>query len=379
MRSRIFIMIIFVILLPSLNYQNQVSAQIEIPDAFIYLSDFSEIEVDGVISENEYPQSITINSINGEFVNYLSWVHNTTHLAIGLTFNSTGWIGIGLGEVGSGMASADIIVASIVNDQVTIYDMYATGRNVTIEDIDSYIDLNYVAGSETADQTILEMIIPLQSGDTDGNDHNWQVNNTYGFFTAYHQDLDDITVIHTSHSPILSTKLLHSSANVKEIQIEFEIVELNNGTTLILSANVIDVIVNNAVPDLKIEFYRKTEFGRLLLGSDSTDASGNANITIDIHFSGNVSLFAYYAGSEFIERNEVAQYWLSPIPYQSDDEKFGDLRDTFNDEFLIRHFLTGLLVIILLILTIAYLTVFRDLIKLFNLRNDERGTEEEIE
>jgi hypothetical protein len=361
------------VLLPSSNNHNQVFAQTDTPDAYIYFSDFSEINIDGIINENEYPQSIAISSLN-----YLSWVHNNTHLAIGLTFNCTGWIGIGLGEVGSGMASADMIVASITNNQVSISDMYATGRNTTIEDSDSYIDLNQVAGSETTDQTILEMIIPLQSSDTAGNDHNWQVNNTYGFFTAYHEDSDDFTVEHTSHSPKLTTRLLPTPANVKVIELDFNI-EVTNITTLILSAHVTDLILNSSVSDLEIEFYRKTEFGRLLLGSDPTDVNGNASITIDIDFSGNVSLLAYYAGSEFIEKSEVAQNWLSPIPYQDDDEKFGDLRDTFNDEFLIRHFLTGLLIIILIVLTLAYLTVFTDLAKLFNLRNHVHKTEEEVE
>lgn len=378
MRNRLKILIILIVLLHFYNFQNQVHAQTETPDAYIYLGDFSRINVDAIIDENEYPQTIIINSINGEFVNYLSWVHNNTHLAIGLTFNSTGWIGIGLGEVGSGMTSADMIVASITNDQVNISDMYATGRNATIEDSDSYIDLNQVSGSETAGQTILEMIIPLQSSDTAGNDHNWQVNNTYGFFTAYHQDSDDFNDIHTSHSPKLTVRLLPTPANVKEIQLDF-IIEVMNMTKLILSAHVTDLIINSSVSDLEIEFYRKTEFGRLLLGSDPTDDNGNASITIDIDFSGNVSLLAYYAGSEFIEKSEVTQNWLSPRPFQDDDEKFGDLRDTFNDEFLIRHFLTGLLIIMLIVLTIAYLTVFNDLVKLFNLRNHTRETEEEVE
>jgi hypothetical protein len=375
MNNRIIIAILIIGLLNSYCVSINVSAaDVEAPDAYLFLTDVDEIVLDGIIEENEYPDTIVINTALGGYSNNLSWGHNTTHLAIGMVFNCTGWVAIGLGDVGIAMAGADVIMGSVDGDQVTVKDMSSEGYSSPEGDDVSYIQSNNIAGSESSGQTILELIIPLQSNDVDGKDHNWLVNNTYGFFTSFHETEDDFTVPHGigTHSQSLTVEILSIPAEVKEIQMTMSITNGIDPNILVLETLIVGVDDNKPIKGLEIGFYRKTLYGVLLYGSAITDENGLATTEITIDFSGNITFVALYQGSILIKRSETTETLLIEEPADDlADQEFDDLRDTFNDKHLIRNFLLILLYIVLSILLIMYTTVVFDLYQVYRLRNEK--------
>jgi hypothetical protein len=327
------------------------------------------ITLDGEIGNEEYTDTILVTDLGGDFVNTLSWDHNFTHLAIGMVFEATGWVSIGLGEIGVSMFSADIIMAYVVGNQVTIKDMHGTGLEEPTEDLDSYIQANLVAGLDNSTHTTLELIIPMQSDDVAGKDHDWHSNNTYGFFTAFHSTIDDFTTEHTSHSTSLKVEVVSFPAEPKEIDIKMNVTSIIAGN-ITLTVEVKGIDDNLPLVGLEINFYRKTLYGRLLYGSAISDGGGIAKTEISVETTGNVTFAAIYEGSALIKRT-IYEKWIviDPIDDTPSEEEFGDLRDTFNDKFLIRHFLLIILYIMLAGLLIMYVSVFFDLGHIFRLRN----------
>ncbi|MHA2027750.1 MAG: DOMON domain-containing protein [Candidatus Kariarchaeaceae archaeon] len=370
MSNRTFLTLVFVCVLifPISNQFVMVNGQA--PDAFLYFSDLDAITLDGSIGIGEYADTIIVKDLSGDFVNLLSWGHNHTHLAIGMVFESTGWVAIGLGDVGVSMFNADIIMAYVIGSQVTIKDMFGTGLVEPTEDSDSYIQANLVAGIDNSTHTTLELIIPMRSNDSLGKDHNWITNNTYGFFTAFHDTIDDFTTEHTSHSTTLNVEVVSFLAEPREIDIKMNVTTGVIPGNVTLSVEVKRIDDNLPMVGLEINFYRKTLYGRLLYGSAVSDGDGIAQTEISVETSGNVTFIAIYEGSAFIKRGE-SEKWLiiDPIGETTSEEEFGDLRDTFNDEFLIRHFLLIILYIMLAGLFLMYVSVVFDLGQIFRLRN----------
>jgi hypothetical protein len=107
-----------------------------------------------------------------------------------------------------------------------------------------------------------------------------------------------------------------------------------------------------------------------LYGSAVSDGDGIAQTEISVETSGNVTFIAIYEVSAFIKRGESEKWFIiHPIGETTSEEEFGDLRDTFNDEFLIRHFLLIILYIMLAGLFLMYVSVVFDLGQIFRLRN----------
>ncbi len=372
MRNKMNIILLIISLVSSLNYSIAVSTiESDAPDAYLFLTDLDNIVLDGIIEEEEYPDTVAMTDISGTIVNYLSWGHNNTHLAIGLVFNATGWVAIGLGEVGLSMGTADLIMGSVDGNQVIVKDMYTHGVNIPTEDNDTYIQSKFTAGRESSDQTFIEIIIPLQSSDVTGHDHNWSTNNTYGFFTAFNDIDDDFNSKHTLYSRPFTVTVLTITALVIEIQLTMNITESLEPGKLIISALVVGKDDNEPINHLEIGFYRDTLFGKLLYGSAFSNETGFAITEIILDFFGNVTFIALYEGSEFVKRNEISMTsYFEPSTVQS-KEDFGDLRDVFNDKYLIRSFLLILLYIIISALFIAFLTVIFDLGQIFRFRNEK--------
>lgn len=379
MRHQLILIILIIGILDSSNYLYTVSASdVGAPDAYLYVADLNEIILDGVIEDDEYPDTIRINDIQGNYVNDLSWGHNNTHLAIGMAFEGTGWVSIGLGEIGVTMFGADIIMGSVSGNQVIIKDMHSTGQAIPIEDQDSYIQPNNVAGIEADGQTLIELIIPLQSDDIVGNDHNWFVNNTYGFYTAYHETDDNFNSTHTAHSGHLTVKVVDNPPEAIEIQLTLNATVNQDSDTILLSSKTVGIIDNKPVPWIEISFYRRTLYGYLLYNTSISDENGIATTEIVVDFRGNVTLTAMYTGSENYKRAEITTWVIIDYLVQTEEE-FNDLRDTFNDKYLIRNFLLILLYVILIILLISYVSVVLDLFLLYRSRYKEISLAEESE
>jgi hypothetical protein len=91
-----------------------------------------------------------------------------------------------------------VLVAVDAEGQVVARDDYGIGTMSHAADVDSggMDDILSVAGSETADQTTVEFVIPLDSGDP--FDKPLTAGETYGLLVAYNATSDDFTQKHTS-------------------------------------------------------------------------------------------------------------------------------------------------------------------------------------
>ncbi len=175
-------------------------------DTKLYYNNFSSLNLDGTINEGEYSTTFDVPDHldkQNVFIT-VSWSHNGTHLAMGIVGKLTGWVGFGMNEPGKGMAGSDMVIASVEGSTVTVGDYHATGNVPPTQDTNQFpID---AAGKEENGQTTIEMVIPLTSDDTEGQDHNWKVGGTYGFFFAAHESSDTLTY-HTWHSDLFTVEI----------------------------------------------------------------------------------------------------------------------------------------------------------------------------
>ncbi len=193
------LLLVFIPLL-CISLLNPVSAQNN--EVMLYNSDLNLITTDGIVNQDEYPQTIAIWNYKNEFtLAHLSWAHNGTHLSIGIVAELTGFIAFGMNSEdysGNAMTGANMIVASVVGEDITIGDYHAIGQTAPIIDDDEYTSLQSAQGQEQGGVTSVEFTIPLTSDDTD--DITWRVNNKYSFFLAGSKDSDLLTYHENYHT-----------------------------------------------------------------------------------------------------------------------------------------------------------------------------------
>ena len=146
--------------------------------------------IDGVIVTGEYPHKTTIAGVD------IYWANDDQRLRIGLVAPGTGYVSIGL-DPERQMEGANIIIAAMHAGELTIRDDYGHEPLAHIEDTvrggqDNIID---AAGNEWPDQTVVEFIIPLDSGDA--MDKPLVAGHEYTILVAYHSMLDSFSNRHT--------------------------------------------------------------------------------------------------------------------------------------------------------------------------------------
>ena len=179
-------------------------------DATMYQSDFDTIILDGEISTDEYGITMVLpNSADNKNFIELSWSHNTTHLAVGLSGELSGWMGFGQNSEGNGMLGANMIIGFVSNDVLTIGDYHAIGNSRPIEDEDQPSSLqSNSAGSDDGVTTTIEFIISFESDDLAGQDKIWKVGESYNFFVAAHESMDTLgPAPHTWHTNVLEVEI----------------------------------------------------------------------------------------------------------------------------------------------------------------------------
>ncbi len=147
----------------------------------------SNVIVDGNITLDEYEGSF----FESNTTIMVFWEHDGAELSVGLISPGVGWVALGIGEE---MNNSNIIMGGSAINQSYCYDLVGeeethfkdTNRGGT-EDILEY------AATENETHTILEFVIPLDSGDE--LDQLLLENMTYGMFFAYHDTDDGYTII----------------------------------------------------------------------------------------------------------------------------------------------------------------------------------------
>jgi len=162
---------------------------------FVYNTLFTDIgwppAIDGIIAEGEYAHQL-FDSATGMTV---YWANSTNTLIVGLTSPGTGWLSIGF-DPERQMQGANIFIAAIDGDVVTIEDHYGNSPVSHVQDAKPHII--QAAGSETSDGSVLEFRIPLDSGDS--QDKPLAAGDDIVIILSYHRSNDNLTMRHTERS-----------------------------------------------------------------------------------------------------------------------------------------------------------------------------------
>jgi hypothetical protein len=145
---------------------------------------------DGVIQDLEYSNSTKEVGVE------VYWHNNETHLFVGLISPGAGWVSLGVAPEDAHMG-ANYVFGNVSMGVARVCDEYGDGRyshdpDVSLGGEDDVVDY---AGSEGDNGTVIEFVIPLDSGDQ--YDKKLVPGSVYEAMVAYHSSSDDITQPHT--------------------------------------------------------------------------------------------------------------------------------------------------------------------------------------
>lgn len=152
--------------------------------------------VDGTIAAGEYPQAAS-DPRSGVT---LAWRNGLVVLFGALRSPGTGWVSAGFDPVNR-MQGANYLLAAVSPGGLVIEDQFGTGP--TSHRRDSRDDVLRAAGTTAGGQTVVEFIIPLDSGDPE--DKPLLPGRTYTVLLAYHRSSTSFTVIHTARGSVQMT------------------------------------------------------------------------------------------------------------------------------------------------------------------------------
>lgn len=290
-------------------------------------SETSNVIIDGEINDLEYTGSYVDSNTNI----IVNWEHDGENIYVGLISKGTGWISIGFGPENSGMDGANIIIGSVddVSGSLTISDELGVGfEHFTDSEQGGTNDILNHVGSQSNGQTIIEFIIPLNSGDV--FDHAFEIGGIYGFILAYQISDDDIKMYHTDHSISLSLNIqdpdsipdegLGEQVEPKSTSLKIDLPNegaLNDKVSF--SAKLIDedgVIVVNSI----VDFYVNTTFGEVKVGSALTDEEGIALMSITRKIDGAISVRAEFVGDNgLLQSSDLGNIVVSGAHVEEDN------------------------------------------------------------
>ena len=173
----------------------------EIPDNMVAIADTSNespvnepdfSSVDGVIAEGEYAHTQRLGRTD------VYWSNDAEHLWVALSAKATGYVSVGFDPVNR-KVGANYIIGYVKDGVADIRDNVGTRGNLHDEDVNvgGTDDILASAGTEEDGVTILEFVIPLDSGDP--YDRKLEPGKTYEIQTAHQLNRDDFISIHSYH------------------------------------------------------------------------------------------------------------------------------------------------------------------------------------
>jgi len=146
--------------------------------------------IDGTIVAGEYAHEITVAGVD------VYWSNDNLRLRMGLVSPGTGYVSIGF-DPDRQMEGANFIIGSMNEGELTIRDDVGHEPLAHMEDTARGGEDNIIvaAGNEWPDQTVIEFIIPLDSGDP--MDKPLIPGHQYTVLVAYHSLLDSLSNRHT--------------------------------------------------------------------------------------------------------------------------------------------------------------------------------------
>ncbi|MCE7734919.1 MAG: hypothetical protein GPJ54_08590 [Candidatus Heimdallarchaeota archaeon] len=374
MKHKLTFMLLLSLLMINQNLNYSFADDRDVPYAYLYYSDFSGINQDGTVGENEYPSWLELTDLGGEFVSKIWWAHNGTTVAIAIMIPGTGWLGLGLGELGTTMIGGNIIMASYDPDAdtVTINDMFANSQ--TDPEIDpNSISFNSTGGSEINDETIIEFTFPMAIDDPQGHDQFWEVGGRFGFFTAFRNSGKEFDKEHHKHSESETVEILDQSfAPPTDSDFQFSVLDNNNGSVTLSSKFNADDLSD----DHEVGYFQKTIFGEVFLKDVFTNVNGNADMLVNIEKTGELTFVAIFFGDINHTRKELTTTLNIDEVVVVEDTSYGDLRDTFGPHFM-RNFLIFALFFFVSWLIYLYSSTIYDLYRINKIGREVASTKEE--
>lgn len=294
-------------------------------------SESSNVVIDGEINDLEYTGSYVDSNTNM----IVNWEHDGINIYVGLVSKGTGWVSIGFGPENAGMDGSNIIIGSVddVSGSLTISDELGVGFEHFADSAQGGInDILDQMGSQNNGQTILEFIIPLNSGDV--FDHAFEIGGVYSFILAYQISDDDIKKYHTDHSRSLSLVIQDpdlipeedpnnggagEQIEPKSTSIRIDLPNEGAFDEVSFSAKLTDedgVVVINSV----VDFYVNTTFGEVKVGSAITNEEGIALMNITRKIDGVISVRAEFVGDNgLLQSSDVGNIVVSGAHVEEDN------------------------------------------------------------
>ncbi|MBU1048903.1 hypothetical protein KKG90_02650 [Candidatus Bipolaricaulota bacterium] len=146
--------------------------------------------IDGTIVAGEYPHQMAVAGVD------VYWGNDAQQLRVGLVSPGTGYVAIGF-DPDRQMEGANFILASMHEGELTIRDDYGHETLAHMEDTarGGQDNILAAAGNEWPDQTVIEFIIPLDSGDV--MDKPLLPGHEYTVLLSYHSMADSFSNPHT--------------------------------------------------------------------------------------------------------------------------------------------------------------------------------------
>jgi hypothetical protein len=148
--------------------------------------------IDGRIEKSEYRNALFDSVTDIE----LYWQNADSTLFVGLVSPGIGWVAIGF-DPERKMQGANIIIAAIIDGELTIEDHFGSGQ--TSHRADPVSQILAAAGIEEAGETSVEFAIPLAGG---GDGVDLEPGATVTTLLAYHETSDRLTSHHSKRSTI---------------------------------------------------------------------------------------------------------------------------------------------------------------------------------
>ena len=158
----------------------------EEPPAFVEAG----YSINGTIVSGEYAHETIIAGVE------VHWANDEYRLRVGLVSPGTGFVSIGF-DPENQMQGANYIIASMHEGVLSIRDDYGHEQLAHVEDTSrgGQDDIITAAGNEWPDQTVIEFVIPLDSGDA--MDKPLLPGHQYTILVSYHSLLDSFSNRHT--------------------------------------------------------------------------------------------------------------------------------------------------------------------------------------
>lgn len=160
---------------------------------YVVVGDRAAPVVDGNIAAGEYLKE----SSDPRSGVTLAWRNGLVVLFVALRSPGTGWVSAGFDPTNR-MQGANYILAAVTPGGLVVEDHFGTGP--TSHRRDARNDVLRAAGAISGGQTVVEFVIPLDSGDPE--DKPLLPGRTYTVLLAYHRTSTGFTAIHTARGSV---------------------------------------------------------------------------------------------------------------------------------------------------------------------------------